>query len=111
MVMSAHTFEAGQTYRATSICDSECHWYFTIERRTAGSIWTTIDGVHVRRVVKSTSISGDIEEYFETESGAVAWAKEGNIPSVEFYTDNSVSDEDKLDDLTVGNLMEYSSDL
>jgi hypothetical protein len=54
---------------------------------------------------------GDIEEYFETESGAVAWAKEGNIPSVEFYTDDSISDEDKLDDLTVGNLMEYSSDI
>ena len=42
---------------------------------------------------------------------AVAWAKEGNIPSVEFYTDDSISDEDKLDDLTVGNLMEYSSDI
>ena len=57
-------FIVGQTYRATSVCDSECHWYFTIDRRTAGSIWTTIDGVMVRRVVKSCSISGTPEEYF-----------------------------------------------
>lgn len=52
-----------------------------------------------------------IEEYFETESGAVTWAKAGNIPSVSFYTDASVSDDDKLDDLRFGNLMEYSSNL
>lgn len=52
-----------------------------------------------------------IEEYFETESGALTWAKAGNIPSVLFYTDTSVSDADKLDDLRYGNLMEYSSDL
>jgi hypothetical protein len=53
----------------------------------------------------------DIEEYFETESGALTWAKAGNIPSVSFYTDASVSDADKLDDLRYGNLMEYSSDI
>ncbi len=53
----------------------------------------------------------DIEEYFETESGALTWAKAGNIPSVSFYTDDSVSDADKLDDLRYGNLMEYSSNL
>lgn len=52
-----------------------------------------------------------IEGYFETESGALTWAKAGNIPSVSFYTDASVSDNDKLDDLRYGNLMEYSSDL
>ena len=52
-----------------------------------------------------------IEEYFETESGALTWAKAGNIPSVSFYTDSAVSDADKLDDLRYGNLMEYSSDL
>jgi hypothetical protein len=52
-----------------------------------------------------------IEEYFETESGAVTWAKAGNIPSVSFYTDDSISDADKLDDLRHGNLMEYSSDI
>jgi hypothetical protein len=52
-----------------------------------------------------------IEEYFETESGALTWAKAGNIPSASFYTDDSVSDADKLDDLRYGNLMEYSSDL
>lgn len=52
-----------------------------------------------------------IEEYFETQSGALSWAKAGNIASVEFYTDNSISDADKLDDLEHGNLMEYSSDL
>ena len=52
-----------------------------------------------------------IEEYFETESGALTWAKAGNIPSVSFYTDSAVSDADKLDDLRYGNLMEYSSNL
>jgi len=52
-----------------------------------------------------------IEEYFETESGALTWANAGNIPSVSFYTDTSVSDADKLADLRYGNLMEYSSDL
>ena len=52
-----------------------------------------------------------IEEYFETETGALAWAKSGNIPSVSFYTDPSISDEAKLDDLTYGNLMEYSSNI
>ena len=53
----------------------------------------------------------DIEEYFETEAGAVTWAKAGNIPSVSFYTDSTISDADKLDDLRNGNLMEYSSDI
>ena len=51
-----------------------------------------------------------IEEYFENESGALTWAKAGNIPAVSFYTDASISDADKLDDLRYGNLMEYSSD-
>ena len=52
-----------------------------------------------------------IEEYFETEAGALAWAKAGNIPSVSFYTDASISDAEKLDDLTHGNLMGYSDNL
>tara|TARA_R100000353_G_scaffold149523_1_gene107972 strand:- start:424 stop:648 length:225 start_codon:yes stop_codon:yes gene_type:complete len=52
-----------------------------------------------------------IEEYFETQSGALAWAKAGNIASVDFYTDDSISDADKLDDLEHGNLMEYSVDI
>jgi len=52
-----------------------------------------------------------IEEYFETEAGALAWAKAGNIPSISFYTDASISDDKKLDDLRYGNLMEYSSDI
>jgi hypothetical protein len=52
-----------------------------------------------------------IEEYFETEAGALAWAKAGNIPSVSFYTDASISDAEKLDDLTYGNLMGYSDNL
>tara|TARA_R100001163_G_scaffold7169_1_gene7605 strand:- start:3474 stop:3698 length:225 start_codon:yes stop_codon:yes gene_type:complete len=52
-----------------------------------------------------------IEEYFETQAGALAWAKAGNIPSVEFYTDDSISDADKLDDLEHGNLMEHSVDI
>jgi hypothetical protein len=65
--MSAHFFEAGQTYRATSICDSECHWYFTITRRSTYSIWTVIDGVEVRRAIKSTYSTFptmNVEEYF-----------------------------------------------
>jgi hypothetical protein len=41
----------------------------------------------------------------------LAWAKAGNIPSVDFYTDDSISDADKLDDLEHGNLMEYSVDI
>lgn len=52
-----------------------------------------------------------IEEYFETEAGALAWAKAGNVPDVSFYTDPNISDEAKLDDLTYGNLMEYSSSI
>jgi hypothetical protein len=52
-----------------------------------------------------------IEEYFETESGALTWAKAGNIGPISFYTNTSISDADKLDDLRFGNLMEYSSDL
>ena len=52
-----------------------------------------------------------IEEYFETQAGALAWAKAGNIPSVSFYTDASISDAEKLDDLTYGNLMGYSDNL
>ena len=52
-----------------------------------------------------------IEEYFETQSGALSWAKAGNIPPVEFYTDEGVSDADKLDDLMYGNLMEHSVDI
>ena len=52
-----------------------------------------------------------IEEYFETEAGALMWAKAGNIPAVSFYTDSSISDDAKLDDLRYGNLMEHSSDL
>ena len=52
-----------------------------------------------------------IEEYFETQSRALAWAKAGNISSVDFYTDDSISDADKLDDLMYGNLMEHSSDI
>jgi hypothetical protein len=52
-----------------------------------------------------------IEEYFETEAGALAWAKAGNIPSVSFYTDLSISDADKLDDLRYGNLMEHSDNI
>lgn len=51
------------------------------------------------------------EEYFETESGALTWAKAGNMPPVSFYRDDSISDEDKLDDLRYGNLMEHSSDI
>ena len=52
-----------------------------------------------------------IEEYFETEAGALAWAKAGNIPSVSFYTDPAISDDDKLDDLRYGNLMQYSENI
>ena len=53
----------------------------------------------------------DIEEYFETEAGALTWAKAGNIKPFSFYTDPSISDDNKLDDLRFGNLMEYSDTL
>lgn len=72
--------------------------------KTATDTGNTITEGYVIRMV-------GIEEYFETQSGALAWAKAGNIPSVDFYTDDSISDADKLDDLMYGNLMEYSSDI
>jgi hypothetical protein len=37
-------FCVGQTYYATSICDSNCHWTFKIVRRTAKSVW--VQGVN-----------------------------------------------------------------
>ena len=32
-------FESGKTYYATSICDSNCRWEFTVTKRTDKSIW------------------------------------------------------------------------
>lgn len=52
-----------------------------------------------------------IEEYFETLQDAVDWAKQGNIPSVAFFTDPSISDEEKADDLLYGDGMTYSDNL
>ena len=40
-----NTFKLGQTYRATSVCDSNCHWYFTITRRTERTVWWTGENV------------------------------------------------------------------
>ncbi len=55
------TFTTGETYRATSVCDSNCHWYFTVERRTNASVWVSERGEEaVRRAVRN--YNG--EEYF-----------------------------------------------
>lgn len=56
-------------------------------------------------------IIDDIEEYFETLQDAVNWAKQGNIPSVAFFTDPSISDEEKADDLLYGDGMTYFDSL
>ena len=32
-------FETGKTYTATSAGDSDCHWVFTVVRRTAKTVW------------------------------------------------------------------------
>jgi len=32
-------FEAGRVYQMTSVCDSNCHWFYHVERRTAKSVW------------------------------------------------------------------------
>lgn len=68
-------------------------------------------GYVIRMIGRVNGPQQMIEEFFETEAGALAWAKAGNIASVSFYTDDSISDADKLDDLRYGNLMEHSSDL
>lgn len=55
------TFTTGETYRATSVCDSNCHWYFTVERRTNASVWVSERGEEaVRRAVRCHNG----EEYF-----------------------------------------------
>ena len=62
--MSSETnFTTGETYRATSLCDSECHWYFTVSRRTNASVWVSERGEEVvRRAVRTCFLTG--EEYF-----------------------------------------------
>ena len=34
-----HQFQVGQTYSQSSICDSDCHFRFTVVKRTEKSIW------------------------------------------------------------------------
>jgi hypothetical protein len=36
---SAVKFETGRTYECRSACDSGCRWTFTVEKRTAGTVW------------------------------------------------------------------------
>ncbi len=49
---STRNFVVGTQYRATSVCDSNCHWDYTVQRRTAKSVWLLgADGeVIMRRV-------------------------------------------------------------
>jgi len=39
MTSTAKTFEVGTTYMARSICDYDCIYTFTVERRSAKCIW------------------------------------------------------------------------
>jgi hypothetical protein len=39
MTNQATKFEAGRVYQMTSVCDSNCHWFYHVERRTAKSVW------------------------------------------------------------------------
>ncbi len=43
--MNTQTFTVGQTYTATSVCDHNCKWSYTVERRTAKNVWLkALDG-------------------------------------------------------------------
>ncbi|WP_421878350.1 hypothetical protein [Pacificispira sp.] len=35
------TFETGKTYYCRSVCDHDCIWTFTVERRSQSSVWLT----------------------------------------------------------------------
>jgi len=70
-----NTFETGQRYTATSICNSDCTWTFTIVKRTAKTVWFTTDyGVGAEAEVQRRAIKTDaniwtiadrnISEYF-----------------------------------------------
>ena len=39
MTKSTVEFVAGRVYQMTSVCDSNCNWYYQVERRTAKSVW------------------------------------------------------------------------
>lgn len=44
-------FEVGQTYTVRSICDYDCIFRFTVERRTAQTVWLNYHGkLRARRV-------------------------------------------------------------
>ena len=46
-------FEVGKSYSATSPCDHNCVWTFTVTRRTAKSLWLRgRDGETFRKGVK-----------------------------------------------------------
>jgi hypothetical protein len=36
-------FQINQTYSATSVCDHNCKWSFTVTRRTAKTVWLKDD--------------------------------------------------------------------
>jgi len=50
---SSSKFEAGSRYRMTSACDSNCHWDYTVVRRSAKSLWIVgDDGETLRRSIR-----------------------------------------------------------
>lgn len=52
MTSAIKSFEVGQSYGVRSICDYECIFRFTVERRTAQTVWLKSAGgkVKARRV-------------------------------------------------------------
>ena len=49
-------FEVGQTYTATSICNSDCVWKFEIVRRTEKSVWVRGVDMNDRNAVERRKI-------------------------------------------------------
>jgi len=52
-------FVVGQTYTATSICDSDCVWKFEIVRRTEKSVWVRGVDMNDRNAVERRKIDHD----------------------------------------------------
>ena len=46
------TFTPGKTYETRSICNHDCIFSFKIHRRTAKSVWVTVDNKVVRRAIE-----------------------------------------------------------
>ena len=47
---TAHTFNTGASYTATSACDSDCVWTFTVTARTAKFVTLACDSGESMRV-------------------------------------------------------------